>query len=77
MNVSWAWPFSTLVLTGVRAFFLPHLACYSGLAASFSGSDAGQITLYVRAPSNSRLDATERRVVEVEKFWAQHSFERA
>src|SRR5205085_6939738 len=33
----------------------------------FPQVDAGQITLQVRAPSNSRLDATERRVIDVEK----------
>ncbi|HEY2785068.1 MAG TPA: efflux RND transporter permease subunit [Fimbriiglobus sp.] len=33
----------------------------------FPAVDAGQITLQVRAPSNLRLDATERRVIDVEK----------
>ena len=38
----------------------------------FPQVDAGQITMYVRAPSNLRLDATERRIAEVEKFIEEH-----
>ncbi len=34
----------------------------------FPQVDAGQITVYLRAPSNMRLDATERRVAEFERF---------
>jgi multidrug efflux pump subunit AcrB len=37
----------------------------------FPAVDAGQITLQVRAPSNLRLDATERRIVDVEKAIAE------
>jgi len=33
----------------------------------FPAVDAGQITISVRAPSNLRLDATERRIVDVER----------
>src|SRR5262249_36549512 len=34
----------------------------------FPQVDTGQITIYVRAPSNLRLDATEKRVAAVEQF---------
>src|SRR5262249_50707471 len=34
----------------------------------FPQVDAGQITIYLRAPSNLRLDASEKRVAEVEHF---------
>ena len=33
----------------------------------FPAVDAGQLTVQVRAPSNLRLDATEKRIVDVEK----------
>ena len=33
----------------------------------FPAVDAGQITIQVRAPSNLKLDATERRIIDVEK----------
>jgi multidrug efflux pump subunit AcrB len=38
----------------------------------FPQVDAGQITMYVRAPSNLRLDASEQRIAEVEKFLEAH-----
>ena len=34
----------------------------------FPQVDAGQITIYLRCPSNMRLDATDRRVAEFEEF---------
>ena len=34
----------------------------------FPQVDAGQITIHVRAPSDLRLDASERRVIDVEHF---------
>jgi multidrug efflux pump subunit AcrB len=37
----------------------------------FPAVDAGQITIQVRAPSNLRLDATERRIIDVEKVIAE------
>ena len=33
--------------------------------------DAGQITIQVRGPSNIRLDATERRIIDVEAVIAE------
>ncbi len=34
----------------------------------FPQVDAGQLTLFVRTPSNLRLDESEKRIIEVEKF---------
>jgi len=58
-----------LVLTSVGILFIGSLALTLGIGREFFPQvDAGQITLHVRAPSKSRLDATEKRVVEVERF---------
>jgi len=46
---------SFLFLFGIGQEFFPQV-------------DAGQITIQVQSPSSSRLDATERRIVELEKF---------
>lgn len=46
---------SFLFLFGIGQEFFPQV-------------DAGQITIQVQAPSSSRLDATERRIIELEKF---------
>jgi hypothetical protein len=37
----------------------------------FPAADAGQITIQVRAPSHLRLDATERRIIDVEAAIAE------
>jgi multidrug efflux pump subunit AcrB len=61
------------VLTAVGLLFLGSLALTFGIGrAFFPQVDAGQITLYVRAPSDARLDAAERRVAEVERFLEDH-----
>src|SRR5438552_5800065 len=58
-----------LVLTAVGLFFFGSLALTFGIGREFFPQvDAGQITLHVRAPSKSRLDATEEMVIEVERF---------
>jgi multidrug efflux pump subunit AcrB len=58
-----------LVLTAVGLLFLASLALAFGIGREFFPQvDAGQITIHVRAPSRSRLDETERRVIEVERF---------
>jgi multidrug efflux pump subunit AcrB len=57
------------VLTVVGVLFVGALGLGTRLGREFFPQvDAGQITLYVRAPSNLRLDATERRVATVEQF---------
>jgi len=38
----------------------------------FPQVDSGQLTMRLRAPSQNRLDATERRVVDVEEFVRKH-----
>jgi multidrug efflux pump subunit AcrB len=61
------------VLSVVGVLFLGALALGTRLGREFFPQvDAGQITLYVRASSNLRLDATERRVAEVEDFLKQN-----
>jgi multidrug efflux pump subunit AcrB len=47
----------------VAVFLAPHLR-----REFFPQVDAGQITAYFRAPSNMRLDATEKRVADFERF---------
>jgi multidrug efflux pump subunit AcrB len=58
-----------LVLGGVLALFLAALSLLPFIGREFFPQvDAGQITMYLRAPSSDRLDETERRVAEVEEF---------
>jgi multidrug efflux pump subunit AcrB len=58
-----------LVLTMVGLLFVGSLALTFGIGREFFPQvDAGQITLHVRAPSRSRLDATEGGVIDVERF---------
>lgn len=55
------------VLTAVGLLFLGSLSLAFFIGREFFPQvDAGQITIHVRAPSHSRLDATERRIVDVE-----------
>jgi multidrug efflux pump subunit AcrB len=57
------------VLAGVALLFGASLLQLRTIGQEFFPQvDAGQITVLVRAPSNSRLDATERRIIEVERF---------
>jgi multidrug efflux pump subunit AcrB len=58
-----------LVLAAVGLFFLGSLALTFGIGREFFPQvDAGQITLHLRAPSRTRLDATEEKVIDVERF---------
>ncbi len=62
-----------LVLSAVGLFFLGSLALLLGIGKEFFPQvDAGQITLHVRAPSKSRLDATEERIIDIERFLEDH-----
>jgi len=57
------------VLGAVAALFIGSLFLYRGIGQEFFPQvDAGQLTIQVRAPSNSRLDFTEKRVAEFERF---------
>jgi hydrophobe/amphiphile efflux-1 (HAE1) family protein len=59
------WP----VLGTVAVLFVASLFLYRGIGREFFPQvDAGQLTIQVRAPSNSRLDFTEKRVAEFERF---------
>jgi multidrug efflux pump subunit AcrB len=60
------------VLLAAAGLFAGALCLYPRIGREFFPQvDAGQIAISVRAPSNSRLDATERRVAEVEKLVEQ------
>jgi multidrug efflux pump subunit AcrB len=57
------------VLGGVALLFLGSLLLLPGIGQEFFPQvDAGQITIFVRAPSSARLDASERRIIDVEDF---------
>jgi multidrug efflux pump subunit AcrB len=57
------------VLSGVFCLFLAALSLIPFIGREFFPQvDAGQITIYLRAPSNMRLDATEKRVAQFEHF---------
>jgi multidrug efflux pump subunit AcrB len=58
-----------LVLTCVGVLFVGSLGLTFFIGREFFPQvDAGQISINVRAPSNLRLDATEKRIAEVEAF---------
>ena len=60
------------VLSVILLLFLGSLTLLFGIGREFFPQvDAGQITIFLRAPSNLRLDASERRVAEVEQFLEQ------
>ncbi|HZZ73375.1 MAG TPA: efflux RND transporter permease subunit [Pirellulales bacterium] len=58
-----------LVLTTVGILFLASLTLLLGIGREFFPQvDAGQITMYVRCGAGTNLEATEQRIIEVEKF---------
>jgi multidrug efflux pump subunit AcrB len=59
----------TVVLTAVTLLFIGSLMLTFGIGREFFPQvDAGQLTISVRTPSDTRLDAAERRVIDVEHF---------
>ncbi len=55
------------VLGGIAILFLLSLVTARFIGQEFFPAvDAGQISIQVRGPSNMRLDATERRIIDVE-----------
>ncbi|MGH7222770.1 MAG: efflux RND transporter permease subunit, partial [Gemmataceae bacterium] len=56
----------TVLLIVLAALLAPRIG-----REFFPQVDAGQITIYLRAPSNMRLDATTQRVAEFEEFVKQ------
>ena len=66
--LGWALNHRPLVLGGVLTAFVASLFLTFGIGREFFPPvDAGQITMFVRAPSNLRLDAAEERVAKVEQ----------
>jgi CzcA family heavy metal efflux pump len=62
-----------VVLGAVTLLFVVSLGLTFGIGREFFPQvDAGQITIYLQAPSNSRLDATEARVADFERFVKEH-----
>ncbi|VTS04973.1 efflux RND transporter permease subunit [Tuwongella immobilis] len=60
------------ILLAVAGIFFASLTLLRDIGQEFFPAvDAGQITLQVRAPSHLRLDATEERVIDVEKAIAE------
>jgi len=67
--LAWALQHRMLVLGFVLALFAGALTLLFGIGREFFPQvDAGQITIYLRTPSNTRLDAAEGRLAEFEKF---------
>lgn len=68
----WCLAHRAIVLIGVGLLFVGTLSLSRHIGQEFFPPvDAGQISILVRAPSRLRLDATERRIVEVEKLIAE------
>jgi multidrug efflux pump subunit AcrB len=66
--LEWALRFWFLVLPGIALLFVGSLFLLRFIGQEyFPQVDAGQITMQVRAPSHLRLDATERRIADVEE----------
>jgi multidrug efflux pump subunit AcrB len=58
-----------IVLTAVALLFVGSLCLIFGIGREFFPQiDAGQITIYVRCPSGTNIEATEQRIVRVEHF---------
>jgi multidrug efflux pump subunit AcrB len=70
--LGWALQRRFLVLALIVGLFAVSMALVKFIGQEFFPAvDAGQISVQVRAPSNLRLDATERRIVDVEKAIAE------
>jgi CzcA family heavy metal efflux pump len=60
------------VLAAVAVLFVGSLGLLFGIGREFFPQvDAGQITLFVRCPSGTNIEETERRVAQVEEFIKQ------
>jgi CzcA family heavy metal efflux pump len=67
--LAWALHHRCLVLAVVVLLFVASFALVFRIGREFFPQiDAGQITIFVRAPSGTNIEATERRVAEVERF---------
>ncbi len=67
--LDWALRHRLVVLGSVGLLFVGAVSLTPWIGREFFPQvDAGQLTIYVRTPSNLRLDAAEERIAEVEKF---------
>lgn len=68
-TLAWALTHRGIAIFGVAVLFAGSLLLLPRIGREFFPQvDAGQIVIRVRAPSNLRLDASERRIIEVEDF---------
>lgn len=68
-TLAWALTHRGVAIFGVAVLFAGSLLLLPRIGREFFPQvDAGQIVIRVRAPSNLRLDASERRIIEVEDF---------
>src|SRR5205823_246345 len=57
------------VLVAVALLFVASLGLLFFIGREFFPQvDAGQLTVFVRSPSGTNIEATEQRIIEVEKF---------
>lgn len=69
LTLDWCLENRRMTILGILTLFSLSLILLPGIGREFFPQvDAGQIVLHVRAPSNLRLDATEQRIIEVERF---------
>jgi multidrug efflux pump subunit AcrB len=58
-----------LVLASVGFLFLISVALIVGIGQEFFPQvDAGQVTVHARVPSGTNIEATEKRIIQLEKF---------
>ncbi|HVJ68895.1 MAG TPA: efflux RND transporter permease subunit [Caulifigura sp.] len=68
----WCLAHRAMVLLAVAGLFVGTILLSRTIGQEFFPAvDAGQISIQVRAPSHLRLDATERRIIDVEKRIAE------
>lgn len=68
-SLEWVLNHRFVFLTGVLLLFLGSLSLLPFIGREFFPQvDAGQITIYLRTPSATRLDAAEGRLAQFEKF---------
>ena len=67
--LNWVLGHRVAAVGAVAVAFAGTLALVPGIGREFFPQvDSGQITILVRAPSSTRLDAVEKRIAEVEEF---------
>jgi multidrug efflux pump subunit AcrB len=62
-----------IVLCAAALLFIGSLTLLLGIGREFFPQvDAGQVTLFVRTPSGTNLEAAETRIIDVERFLRDH-----